>query len=53
MIVGEVAIDYAFFDFMTEDLESTIEMVCDTVYMEAKLASLGYLVSTKEDPWSF
>ena len=53
MIVGQVARDYAFFTFMAEDLEEAIEMVCDTLYMEAKLASLGYLVPTNEDSWSF
>lgn len=53
MVVGQVAIDYAFFTFMAEDLEETIETVCDTLYMEAKLASLGYLVPTKEDSWNF
>jgi phosphoserine phosphatase len=53
MIVGKVARDYAFFTFMAEDLEEAIEMVCDTLYMETKLASLGYLVPTNEDSWNF
>lgn len=53
MIVGQVATDYAFFYFMVEDLEEAIEMTCDTLYMEAKLASLGFLIPTNEDSWNF
>lgn len=53
MIVGQVARDYAFFTFMAEDLEEAIELTCDTLYMEAKLASLGFLIPTNEDSWSF
>jgi hypothetical protein len=51
MVIGEVAVDYAFFDFMVEDLENSIEMACDTLYMEYKLISLGYVMPTSGDLW--
>ena len=31
----------------------SLELTCDTLYMEAKLASLGFLIPTNEDSWSF
>jgi hypothetical protein len=49
MVVGEVARDYAFFDFMAEDLNDAIEVTCETLYMEYKLMTLGFVIPSYED----
>lgn len=53
MVIGIVARDYAFFTFMVDDINSTIENVCDSLYMEAKLANMGFVINTKGDSWDF
>lgn len=53
MIVGTVNTDYAVFCFGEDDyIETQVEAMCDSLYMEAKLRAMGFEIGPPEDEWN-